>query len=145
MLPLHLRTYPLKTAKTQQHWIQVLSCVCVCLHLQELCVDLELRNRPALLGGGLSPLLDPSEQVVDSPRNDTQLVVSDVDVEAGSHGVGLPRTRLDTWRRGKSHQLHMMFLQCVAGGGGSFDFFLTQGGVSGDGVVPIVTERRMPH
>lgn len=71
-------------------------CVRVFLHLQELCVDLELRNRPALLGGSLSALLDPSEQVVDGPGNDTQLVLSDVDVEAGSHGVGLPRTRLDT-------------------------------------------------
>lgn len=76
-------------------------CVCVYVfpHLQELCIDLELRNRPALLGGSPSPLLDPSEQVVDGPRNDSQLIVSDVDVEAGSHGVGLPRTRLDMKER----------------------------------------------
>lgn len=74
-------------------------CVCasvcfVLLHLQELCVDLELGNRPALLGGSLSALLDPSEQVVDGTRNDTQLVLLDADVEAGSHGVRLSRTRL---------------------------------------------------
>lgn len=70
-------------------------CMCVFPHLQELCIDLELRNRPALLCGSLSPLLNPSEQVVDGPGNDAQLFLSDVDVEAGSHGVGLPRTRLD--------------------------------------------------
>lgn len=68
---------------------------CVFLHLQELCIDLELRNRPALLGGGLSALLDSSEQVVHGPGNDAQLILSDVDIEASSHGVRLPRTRLD--------------------------------------------------
>lgn len=65
-------------------------CLCVFLHLQELCVDLELRDRPALLGGGLSALLDPPEQVVDSPGNDTRLILTDVNIEASSHGVGLP-------------------------------------------------------
>lgn len=70
-------------------------CVCVFLHLQELCIDLELRNRPALLCGSLSPLLYPLKQVIDGPGNDTQLVLSDVDVEASSHGVGLPRTCLE--------------------------------------------------
>ena len=69
--------------------------VCVFVHLQELCVDLELRHRLALLGGTLYALLDPPEQVVDGAGNDTELFLSDVDVEAGSHGVGLPRTRLD--------------------------------------------------
>ncbi len=72
-----------------------MSYACVLTHLQELCVDLELWNRPALLRGGLSALLDPTEQVVDGPGNDTQLVLPDVDIEARSHGVGLPRTRLD--------------------------------------------------
>lgn len=67
----------------------------VFVHLQELRVDLELGDRPALLGGGLSPLLDASEQVVDGSGNDTELVVSDVDVEARPHGVRLTRTRLD--------------------------------------------------
>ena len=77
-------------------------CVCVCLHLQELCVDLELRNRLALLGGSLYALLDPPEQVVDGAGNDTELFLSDVDVEAGSHGVGLPRTRLDEGEKKES-------------------------------------------
>lgn len=74
---------------------------CVFLHLQELRVDLELRHRLALLGGGLSALLDPPEQVVDGAGNDTRLVLSDVDVEARSHGVRLPRTCLDS---GKGRQ-----------------------------------------
>lgn len=69
--------------------------MCVFLHLQELCIDLEFRNRPALLSGGLSALFDSSEQVVHGPGNDAQLVLSDVDIEASSHGVRLPRTRLD--------------------------------------------------
>lgn len=72
----------------------------VFVHLQELRVDLELGDRPALLGGGLSPLLNPSEQVVDGSGNDTELVVSDVDVEACPHGVCLPRTRLDKEQKG---------------------------------------------
>lgn len=58
-------------------------------YLQELRVDLELGDGPALLGGCLSALLHPPEQVVDGARNDALLVVSDVDVEAGSHGVRL--------------------------------------------------------
>lgn len=65
------------------------------MHLQELCVDLEFRDRPALLCGSLSALLHPSEQVVDSAGNDSQLILSDGDVEAGSHGVSLPRACLD--------------------------------------------------
>lgn len=66
------------------------------LYLQELCVDLKLRNGPALLGGGPSARLDPSEQVVDGPGDDAQLLLADVDVEAGPHGVRLSRACLDT-------------------------------------------------
>lgn len=86
------------------HFLYLPQCVCVCvfLHLQELCVDLELGNRPALLGGSLSALLDASEQVVDGAGNDTQLVLSDVDIEAGSHGVRLPRPCLDVGEKTES-------------------------------------------
>lgn len=64
-------------------------------YLEELGVDLKLGYRPSLLLSGLSALLDALEEVVDGSRNDTQLVVYDVDVKARPHGVGLPRTRLD--------------------------------------------------
>lgn len=64
-------------------------------HLQELCINLELGDRPALLRGSLSALLDSPEQVVDGAGNYTQLIVSDVDVKAGSHRVGLPRACLE--------------------------------------------------
>lgn len=79
------------------------------LHLQELCVDLELRNWPALLSGSLSALLNASKQVVDGPGNDTQLVLSDVDVEAGSHGVGLPRTRLDKGQKTELESVTLLY------------------------------------
>lgn len=64
------------------------------LYLQELGVDLELGGGAALLLGGLLALLDALEEVVDGPRDDTQVLVRDVDVEACPHGVGLPRARL---------------------------------------------------
>lgn len=67
----------------------------MCLHLQELRVDLELGHRPALLGGRLPPFLDAPEQVVDSAGDDPELVSSDVHVEARAHGVSLPGTRLN--------------------------------------------------
>lgn len=69
--------------------------MCKLWHLQELCIDLELGDRPALLRGSLSTLLDSPEQVVDGAGNYTQLIVSDVDVKAGSHRVGLPRACLE--------------------------------------------------
>lgn len=84
--------------------------VCVFLHLQELCIDLELRNWPALLSGSLSAVLDASKQVVDGPGDDTQLVLSTIDVEAGSHGVGLPRTRLDKRPKTELESIRVYFV-----------------------------------
>lgn len=77
--------------------------MCGFWHLQELCINLELGDRPALLRGSLSALLDSPEQVVDSAGNYTQLIVSDVDVKAGSHSVGLPRTCLEHSNRDLLH------------------------------------------
>lgn len=61
-----------------------------CSHLQELGVDLELGGRAALLLGRLPALLDAFEQVVDGSRDDPQVLVGDVDIEARPHCVGLP-------------------------------------------------------
>lgn len=69
--------------------------MCEFWHLQELGINLELGDRPALLRGSLSALLDSLEQVVDSTGNYAQLIVADVDVKAGSHSVGLPRACLE--------------------------------------------------
>lgn len=63
-------------------------------YLQELGIDLELGGGAALILGGLPALLDALEEVVDGSRDDAQLLVQDVDVEARPHGVGLPRARL---------------------------------------------------
>jgi len=64
-------------------------------YLEELGVDLELGGGASLLLGGLAPLLDALVEVVDGTRDDAQLLLADVDVEARAHGVGLPRARLD--------------------------------------------------
>lgn len=71
------------------------ACVRMFVHLQELRVDLELRYRPALLGGRLPPFLNALEQVVDSPGDDPKLVPSDVNIKARAHGVSLPGSRLN--------------------------------------------------
>ena len=63
-------------------------------YLQELCVDLELGYRLALLCGGLPSFLNASEEVPDCPGNDAQLLLTDVHVKPCAHGVGLSRTSL---------------------------------------------------
>lgn len=80
-------------------------------YLQELGVDLELGGGAALLLGGLPSLLDALEQVVDGSRDDAQVLVGDVEVEARPHGVRLPRARLQEQEeeqtvQGESERVH---------------------------------------
>lgn len=63
-------------------------------YLQELCVDLKLGYRLALLCGGLPSFLNAPEEMSDCPGNDSQLLLTDVHVKPCTHGVGLPRTSL---------------------------------------------------
>lgn len=65
------------------------------VYLKELGVNLKLRYGASLLLGGLAAFLNALEEVVDGARDDTQLLIWDVDVKACSHGVCLPWSRLD--------------------------------------------------
>lgn len=66
-------------------------------HLQELGADFELGCCHALTLRCPLALLDTTEEVADGSRDDALLILRDVHVKAGAHGVCLPRTSL---RRG---------------------------------------------
>lgn len=69
-------------------------------HLQELGADFELGHRHALTLRRPLALLDAAEEVADGSRDDALLILGDVHVEAGAHGVCLARTSLQRQRGG---------------------------------------------
>lgn len=59
-----------------------------------------------MLLGGLSAFLNALEQVVDGSRDDPQVLVGDIDIEARSHCVGLPRARLEQQEERKKRNVY---------------------------------------
>lgn len=84
-----------------------LKCACPGVHghvnyLKELGADFKLWWLAAGLLGTFLPVLDSLKELMNGPRDDSLLLLAKTQIEARSHGVGLPRTRLKPHFRNNS-------------------------------------------